>query len=167
MSEAPERPVEPSDPERAEWSDVTREYVEYLEWCEDHVLALVAAEREACARLVGSMFAPGSEEEVTCDVAADNIRARGNTDALAQRDARIRAEARRVKPLEWEYHPAGAIAAPPTGHAYIIDTIMKGRVYSLKGFNLQREFASVNEAKAAAQADYERRILPALMDDDT
>jgi len=42
--------------------------------------AAVAAEREACARLVGSMFAPGSEEEVTCDVAAAAILARGDTD---------------------------------------------------------------------------------------
>lgn len=68
----------------------------------------------------------------------------------------------KVKPLEWEYHPAGAIAAPPTGHAYIIDTRTKGRVYSIKGFNPQRQFASMDEAKAAAQADYERRILDAL-----
>ena len=68
----------------------------------------------------------------------------------------------RVKPLEWEYHPAGTIAAPPTGHAYIIDTRMKGRYYSVKGFNPQRQFDSLDEAKAAAQADYEARILSAL-----
>jgi hypothetical protein len=67
-----------------------------------------------------------------------------------------------IKPLVWEYHPAGAIAAPPTGHAYIIDTRMKGRVYSLKGFNPAREFGSIDEAKAAAQADYEARIMAAL-----
>lgn len=68
----------------------------------------------------------------------------------------------RVKPLVWGYHPAGAIAAPPTGHAYIIDTRMKGRCYSVKGFNPQREFSSMDEAKAAAQADYEARVLSAL-----
>jgi len=68
----------------------------------------------------------------------------------------------RIKPLRWEYHPAGAIAAPPTGHAYIIDTRMKGRVYSIKGLNPQREFASMDDAKAAAQVDYEARILAAL-----
>jgi hypothetical protein len=67
-----------------------------------------------------------------------------------------------IKPLVWEYHPAGAIAAPPTGHAYIIDTRMKGRVYSLKGFNPAREFGSMDEAKAAAQADYEARIMAAM-----
>jgi hypothetical protein len=67
-----------------------------------------------------------------------------------------------VKPLVWGYHPAGAIAAPPTGHAYIIDTRMKGRVYSIKGFNPAREFESKDEAKAAAQADYEARIMAAL-----
>ena len=68
----------------------------------------------------------------------------------------------RVTPLEWEYHPAGTIAAPPTGRAYIIDTRMKGRCYSVKGFNPQRQFDSLGEAKAAAQADYEARILAAI-----
>jgi len=68
----------------------------------------------------------------------------------------------RVKPLVWEYHPAGTIAAPPTGHAYIIDTRMKGRVHSIKGFNPQREFASMDEAKAAADGDHRARILAAL-----
>jgi hypothetical protein len=67
-----------------------------------------------------------------------------------------------IKPLVWEYHPAGAIAAPPTGHAYIIDTRMKGRVYSIKGFSPTREFGSMDEAKAAAQADYAARIMAAL-----
>jgi len=68
----------------------------------------------------------------------------------------------RIKPLRWEYHPAGAKAEPPTGHAYIIDTRMEGRVYTIKGLNPQREFASTDDAKAAAQADYEARILAAL-----
>mgnify|MGYP001079608686 CR=1 FL=1 len=68
----------------------------------------------------------------------------------------------RVKPLVWEYHPAGTIAAPTTGHAYIIDTRTKNRFYSIKGFQLQREFASLEEAQAAAQADYEARIIAAL-----
>jgi hypothetical protein len=68
----------------------------------------------------------------------------------------------RVKPLVWEHHPAGKIAAPPTGHAYIIDTRTKGRCYSIKGFNPERQFDSLAEAKAAAQADYETRILAAL-----
>lgn len=72
------------------------------------------------------------------------------------------ATALKVKPLVWEYHPAGAIAAPPTGHAYIIDTRMKGRCYIIKGFMPQREFETFEAAKAAAQADYERRILEAL-----
>jgi hypothetical protein len=67
-----------------------------------------------------------------------------------------------IKPLVWMYHPEGTIAAPPTGHAYIIDTRMKGRAYSIKGFNPAREFESKDEAKAAAQADYEARIMAAL-----
>ena len=69
-----------------------------------------------------------------------------------------------IKPLVWEYHPAGTMAAPPTGFAYIIDTRMKGRVCSVKGFNPQREFASLDEAKAAAQADHEQRVLSVLTD---
>jgi hypothetical protein len=73
----------------------------------------------------------------------------------------------KIKPLVWEYHPAGAIAAPPTGHAYIIDTRMKGRCYSIKGFNPQREFSSMDEAKAAAQADYVARIMSALTTGDS
>ena len=68
----------------------------------------------------------------------------------------------RVKPLVWGYHPAGKIAAPPTGHAYIIDTRTKGRCYSIKGFSPERQFDSLDEAKAAAKADYEARILAAL-----
>ena len=68
----------------------------------------------------------------------------------------------KVNPLVWGYHPCGAIAAPPTGHAYIIDTRMKGRVYSVKGFKPEREFGSLDEAKAAAQTDYEARIMAAL-----
>jgi len=68
----------------------------------------------------------------------------------------------RIKPLRWEYHPAGAKAEPPTGHAYIIDTRMEGRVYTIKGLNPQRDFASTDDAKAAAQVDYEARILAAL-----
>jgi len=68
----------------------------------------------------------------------------------------------RVKPLVWEYHPAGSIAAPPTGNPYIIDTRMKGRWFSIKGFNPAKHFGSMDEAKAAAQADYEARIMAAL-----
>jgi hypothetical protein len=83
---------------------------------------------------------------------------------LPATDAQIMA---RIKPLVWEYHPAGAIAAPPTGHAYIIDTRMKGRCYSIKGFNPQREFSSMDEAKAAAQADYVARIMSALTTGDS
>jgi len=71
-----------------------------------------------------------------------------------------------VKPLVWKYHPVGKIAAPPTGHAYIIDTRTKGRCRSIKGFNPQREFASMDEAKAAAQADFEARVLAALIEKD-
>jgi hypothetical protein len=69
----------------------------------------------------------------------------------------------KVKPLVWEYHPAGKIAAPTIGHSYILDTRKKGTVVSLKGFaHFQRRFDTLDDAKAAAQADYERRIMECL-----
>ena len=68
----------------------------------------------------------------------------------------------RVEPLVWERHPAGWIAAPPTGQAYIIDVRIKGCVMFLKGMNPSRQFDDLDVAKAAAQADYEARILSAL-----
>jgi len=83
MSEAPERIwLHPAG--RAWWlsMDYIKEAPEYTrtDLVQSQIDAAVAAEREACARLVGSMFAPGSEEEVTCDVAAAAILARGDTD---------------------------------------------------------------------------------------
>ena len=68
----------------------------------------------------------------------------------------------KVKPLVWEYHPSGTIAAPPTGQAYIIDTRTKGIAYFVKGVYPSPQFDTVDDAKAAAQADYEARILAAL-----
>lgn len=68
----------------------------------------------------------------------------------------------KVKQLVWEHHPAGAIAATPTGFAYILDTRGKHRVTSIKGFNPRREFDDLEAAKAAAQADHETRIRSAL-----
>lgn len=70
--------------------------------------------------------------------------------------------AARVKPLVWGYHPMGWIAAPPTGQAYIIDIRVKGRVMFVKGMNPPPQFDTIEAAKAAAQADYEARILAAL-----
>lgn len=86
---------------------------------------------------------------------------------LAERDAANaraeRAEAGpKVKPLMWCHHPMGAIASPPTGQAYIIDIRTKGRVMFIKGMNPPPQFDNLEAAKAAAQADYEVRILSAL-----
>jgi hypothetical protein len=67
-----------------------------------------------------------------------------------------------VKPLVWENHPMGWIAAPPTGQAYIIDVRIKGRVMFIKGMNPPPKFSDLEAAKAAAQADYEARILAAI-----
>ena len=68
----------------------------------------------------------------------------------------------KVKPLVWEYHPAGKLASNNMGNAYIIDN--RGpRPKWLKwpgGHGPERE--TMGEMEAAAQADYERRILEAL-----
>jgi len=59
----------------------------------DHALALVAAEREACASIAEECFAPGSEEEVAGEVIAASIRARTDDDAQAALE-RVKQEAR-------------------------------------------------------------------------
>lgn len=67
-----------------------------------------------------------------------------------------------VKPLVWESHPMGWIAGAMFGPAYIIDVRIKGRVMFIKGMNPPPQFDDLEAAKAAAQADYEARILSAL-----
>lgn len=67
-----------------------------------------------------------------------------------------------VKPLVWGFHPAGEVASDNVGSSYIIDK-RRARVSFLKwpqGFSPDVE--NIEEAKAVAQADYERRILSAL-----
>jgi len=84
--------------------------------------------------------------------------------ATAERAGYLRGleDGRKVKPLVWEYHPMGWIASPPTGQAYIIEVRIKGRVMFIKGMNPPPKFDDMEAAKAAAQADYEARILDAL-----
>lgn len=67
-----------------------------------------------------------------------------------------------VKPLVWESHPMGWIAGAMFGPAYIIDVRIKGRVMFIKGMNPPPQFDDLEAAKAAAQADYDARILSAL-----
>jgi hypothetical protein len=67
-----------------------------------------------------------------------------------------------VKPLFWEHHPCGWVAAPPTGRSYIIDTRRKGKFEVIKGLTFSTPFPTLEAAKAAAQADYEARLLAAL-----
>lgn len=73
----------------------------------------------------------------------------------------------KIKPLVWEKHPMGWVAAPPTGHAYIIDIRIKDRVMFIKGMNPPPQCSNVDEAKAKAQADYESRIRSAIEPVDT
>ena len=96
-------------------------------------------------------------------VMADRSSDRIDADRLMRAAELVRADLRpKVKALVWEYHPAGTIAAPPTGHSYIIETRMKGRIYFIKGILPSPQFDTLEAAKAAAQADYELRILAAL-----
>ena len=93
----------------------------------------------------------------------DKIGIKSASEIIRTLSTRLReAEARpavRVKPLIWDYHPSGAIAAPPTGHAYIIDTRMKGRAYFVKGIYPSPQYDTLEAAKSAAEADHAARIL--------
>ena len=80
----------------------------------------------------------------------------------------------RVKRLEWEDAPRGSdgmeVAHAPggSGIVYLVrdSSEKKGRTSLWKGFEHYGDHSSRAEAKAAAQADFERRILSALEADD-
>ena len=66
------------------------------------VQTAMAASYDLCVKLIESLFPDNSDDDIVCRVAADSIRslskvsrARAGTDALAARDARVRAEALR------------------------------------------------------------------------
>jgi hypothetical protein len=67
----------------------------------------------------------------------------------------------KVKPLVWGYHPVGLIAGAASGTAYLIDT-RNARPTVVKGLAFTMQFETIEAAKAAAQAEYETRILSAL-----
>lgn len=76
----------------------------------------------------------------------------------------------RVKRLEWEDAPIGgdgmevAYAPGGTGIVYLVraSSEKKGHTSLWRGFEYYGDHSSRAEAKAAAQADFERRILSAL-----
>ena len=80
----------------------------------------------------------------------------------------------RVKRLEWEDAPVEndgmEVAYTPggTGIVYLVrdSSVKKGRTSLWKGFEYYGDHPSREEAKAAAQEDFERRILSALEGDD-
>jgi len=80
----------------------------------------------------------------------------------------------RVKRLEWEDAPVEndgmEVAYTPggVGIVYLVrdSSVKKGRTSLWKSFEYYGDYSSRAEAKAAAQADFERRILSALEDDD-
>ena len=69
-----------------------------------------------------------------------------------------------VKPLEWRKHPVGIVASTGQGASYIVDDRGDFRPKFIRwpSGNFAPDIGSLVEAKAAAQADYERRILSAL-----
>lgn len=69
----------------------------------------------------------------------------------------------KVKPLEWREEYGYAARAEHAFGVYAITDARVGSPVKLEGGDhVTRWFASVDEAKAAAQADYEARILSAL-----
>lgn len=80
---------------------------------------------------------------------------------LAERKAKVK-----VKPLEWAEHPI-----PPSGECLASSVVglycipLGRRAFSLRFRDTGEDgpYETIDDAKAAAQADYERRILSAIM----
>lgn len=136
--------------------------------------AAMAAAYDMCVKLIESLFPDNSDDDIVCRVAADSIRSlskvsrdRADTDPLEAVRQEARAEARRVKPLEWhKSHVSGWNEdwhTVPTGYT-VRCADENGWKWStpLGSFGYELSPAA---AKAAAQADYERRILSALIPD--
>ena len=68
----------------------------------------------------------------------------------------------KIKPLVWDHHPLGYIAAPTTGRAYIIDIRVKNRVFFIKGMEPPPNVSTLSEAKTLAEADYVSRVTAAI-----
>lgn len=65
----------------------------------------------------------------------------------------------KVKPLVWEYHPAGKLAPNNMGGSYIIDTRGPRPKWLKWPGGHGPDLETVEEMQAAAQADHETRIL--------
>lgn len=68
----------------------------------------------------------------------------------------------KVKPLKWVWHPCGWIATSPTRQMYAIDARIKGGVIFGNWTIPAPQFDNVKTAKAAAEQDYNTRILSAI-----
>ncbi|MCD1266904.1 hypothetical protein B5M44_22015 [Shinella sumterensis] len=66
-----------------------------------------------------------------------------------------------IKPLDWHAEPPYHVARM-FGNVYAVEAWDGG--VTLSGIGGRRDFKTVSEAKAAAQADYEQRIRSALVD---
>lgn len=67
-----------------------------------------------------------------------------------------------VKPLEWKHEDSADFALSILGTYFITSGRPDGRYRLATAYSNGALFDSVDEAKAAAQADYERRILSAI-----
>jgi len=131
--------------------------------------AAMAAEREACAALC-DVVTQGHVGDIIRGV-GNEIRARGDTGALEAVRREAKAEARKVKPLVWE---DDWTANTPWG-CYVIQCREGpsgewghfGWGHSSRGDTDEsdEEWPTIADARAAAQADYERRILSTLIPD--
>ena len=148
------------------WNDEPdRGLSEYLS--RSHSNALVAAAYEDAAKICES-------ELPNADWIADGLRCSIPDDAQSTLDAikaRVRREARRVKPLAWERLKGiqTDFKAKCILGTYLVECFDDGDgdyyVWALEWGKIEGpKMESAEAAKAAAQADYERRILSTLMD---
>ena len=165
-----------------------RNWIEGFEGCgqeyirADHAQAekeaAVAAEREACASRLESLKDTAYQNNllvvgITYSCAIDAIRARADTDALEAVKAEAKAEARQVKPLEWWRSDTGDLFCDTLVGRYQIQkgreryfmmpAMSPGRRNRPDGEAVPSWHKSEESAKAAAQDDYERRVLSALI----
>ena len=100
----------------------------------------------------------------------------GTSDGVSRRNAVVAAEAAltaafaamsgpavKVKPLEWDHEAVIGFACSRKGALSYAIMLSRNRVYGINGeHDGAAEFADIEAAKAAAQADYEARINAAL-----
>ena len=115
---------------------------------------------DTIARLTAELSEARQQRDTAVRIGAEHM-ARG--DRLERELATALAGAVDVRPLIWERHPRGFMAsAGGIGEAYIFALQSSGQYECIKGMAFTPRFDNSEAAKAAAQADYRARILPAI-----